>query len=156
MAKSTLQIDSGSKVSSVAVTAVYVNGCDIRATLCRGDLCETKTSFYKFDPPLRSKNELSERILSDVRNRVCAPNPIWLVTDPLALFILVICGFLAYGTYVGVEDMTNAFVQHPRIERTLTAIFGSPRTLSYSICGAFWFSVVAHGIEAIQGQYPYP
>ena len=153
MAKSTIKIDSGFEISSVAVTAVRNDGCEIRVASCRGDLCEMKKSFYKFHPPLKSADELNDRITSDVRNHVCSPNPLWLITDPLALLILVFCGLLAYGTYIGVDDMTNAFVQAPRLERTISAIFGTPRTFSYLVCGAFWFSIVAHGFEASIAVY---
>jgi len=149
MAKSTIQIGSGFEMTSLAVTAVRKDGCEISVTLCRGDLCETKKSFYNFNPPLKSIDELNGRMMSDVRSRACTPNPLWLVTDPLALLILIFCGLLAYGTYIGVEDMTDAFVQAPRLERTISAIFGTPRTFSYLICASFWFSIVAHGFEAV-------
>jgi len=148
MAKAIFQINSGSEITSLAITTVNEDGCEIRATLCRGNLCEVKKSFYKFNRPLQSIDELHGRILADVQNRVCTPSIFWLVTDPLSLLILVLCSLLAFGTYIGVDDMTDAFLQAPRLESMINAVFGTSRTFSYFICGAFWFSVVAHAFEA--------
>eukprot|EP00536_Pseudo-nitzschia_multiseries_P000638 jgi/Psemu1/294118/fgenesh1_pm.8_\ len=148
MAKSVFKLNFGSEITSLAVTNVKEDGCEIRVTLCRGDLCEVKESFYKFNQPLKSLAELHGRVLIDVHSRVCTPNPFWLVTDPLSLLILVVCSLLAYGTYVGVDDMTDALLQTTRLESTISAVFGTSRTFSYFVCGSFWFSVVAHAFEA--------
>ena len=152
MAKASTKIGAGFKITSYAVTAVRTDGCELRVTLCRGDLCEMKKSFYAFPTPLGSPKDLPDTIRR-IRTNVCSPNLFWLVTDPLALVILVVCSLLAYGTYIGVESMTDAFLGAPKIERTISAVFGSPRTFSYLVCGSFWFSVAAHGLEASIAVY---
>jgi len=152
MAKASTKIGAGFKITSYAVTAVRADGCELRVTLCRGDLCEMKKSFYKFPTPLGSPKDLPDTI-RQIRTNVCSPNLFWLVTDPLALVILVVCSLLAYGTYIGVESMTDAFLGAPKVERTISAVFGSPQTFSYLVCGSFWFSVAAHGLEASIAVY---
>ena len=155
MALVSTTIGAGFEITSSTVTAVTANGCEIRVTLCKGDLCEMKKSFYAFQTPLNSEDEdnadriASKAILPDV----CAPRLFWLVTDPLALGILVVCGLLAYGTYVGVDGMTDALLKAPKLETTIGMVFGSSRNFSYAVCAAFWFSIVAHGIEACVAAY---
>ena len=147
MAKASTQIGSGYTISSSMVTAVRVDGCELRVTLCRGDLCEMKQPFYKFSTPLSSTADLGDRML-EIRAKSCAPNPIWLVTDPLAFLILVVCSLLAYGTYIGVDNMVDAILRAPRIESVLVGVFGSSRNFANLVVGSFWFSVVAHAFEA--------
>ena len=152
MAKSTTKIDSGFGISSVAVTAVKNDGCEIRVTLCSGDLCNMTRSFYKFHPPLQSADELNKR-MSDLHDELCSPNPSWLITNPLALLILVFCSILAYGTYLDVDGITDAFIQAPQLEKTINALFGTTRNFGYFVSGSFWFAIVAHTFEAIIAVY---
>lgn len=148
MAASSTKISSGFHITSSAVTAVKVDGCQLRVTLCRGDLCEMKQSFYKFRTPLVEASALEERIRSEVLPDVCAPKPLWLITDPLAFLILVVCSLLAYGTYTGIDGITDALLKAPKLEKTIGLVFGTSRNFAYAVCGAFWFSIVAHAIEA--------
>mmetsp|Transcript_18921 Transcript_18921/g.42964 ORF Transcript_18921/g.42964 Transcript_18921/m.42964 type:complete len:228 (+) Transcript_18921:46-729(+) len=149
-------IGSGFQISSTTVTAVRKNGCELRVTSCRGDQCDMKTPFFAFKAPLSLQSAddvLNDRVISDLRNDVCGPDPLWLVTDPLALLILVVCGLLGYGTYIGVDNTTDAIAQAPRLEGTISAIFGTPRIFSYLVCGSFWFSIIAHAFEATIAVY---
>ena len=150
MATSSTKISAGFHITSSTVTAVKSDGCQLRVTLCRGDLCEMKQSFYKFRTPLTegSTSALEERIRSEVVPDVCAPKPLWLITDPLAFLILVVCSLLAYGTYIGIDGITDALLKAPKLEKTIGLVFGTSRNFAYAVCGAFWFSIVAHGIEA--------
>lgn len=153
MAKSMIQVGSGFEISSLAVTTVRSEGCEIRVTMCRGDLCEMKKIFYTFRTPLESLDELTDRFMTDVRNHVCTPNPLWMVTDPIAVVILVTCGLLGYGAYLGVDGMVDSFGQSQWLETIIVAIFGTTRKCSYLVCGSFWFAIVAHLFEAILAVY---
>mmetsp|Transcript_29450 Transcript_29450/g.33076 ORF Transcript_29450/g.33076 Transcript_29450/m.33076 type:complete len:224 (+) Transcript_29450:71-742(+) len=152
MVKYSMKIDRGFEINSVAVTAVRNDGCEICVTSCRGDLCSMDKSFYKFSPPLQSAGELNKRI-SDLHDDLCSPNPLWLITNPLALLILVFCGILSYGNYLSADGMADAFMQAPRLEKTINALFGTTIFFGHLVSGAFWISIVAHGVEAAIGVY---
>ncbi len=150
MAVSSTKISGGFHVTSSTVTAVKSDGCQLRVTLCKGDLCEMKQSFYKFRTPLAegSSSALEDIIRSEVLPDVCAPNPLWLIKDPMALKILAVCSLLAFGTYTGIDGITDALLKAPKLENTIGSFFGSSQNFAYAVVIAFWFSIVAHGIEA--------
>mmetsp|Transcript_6108 Transcript_6108/g.14831 ORF Transcript_6108/g.14831 Transcript_6108/m.14831 type:complete len:222 (+) Transcript_6108:60-725(+) len=139
---------SGFKITSALVTAVNEDGCQLRIACCRGDLCQMKTPTYEFRTPLESAKDLSDKIINEIIPDVCAPNILWLVTDPLALLILVVCGLLGFGTYIGVENMTEGLMGAPQLDKTIGTIFGSSRNLAHLVVGSFWFAIVAHVFEA--------
>ena len=148
MASKSTTLGAGFAISSAAVTAVRTDGCELRVTLCRGDLCEMKRPFYKFQTPLKTSQDLSDRIASQVLPNVCAPNPLWLVTDPAALLVLIICGACFYGLYVGVDAVEDALVAAPNLEKTIGMVFGSSRNFGNAAVAGAWFAIVAHVLEA--------
>lgn len=139
---------SGYKITSATVTAVRSDGCQLRVAFCQGDLCKMETPLYKFQTPLSSANGLQDKIQNEILPHVCAPNPLWLLTDPLALLILIVCGLLGFGTHIGVEDMTEALQGAPKLDSTLSMIFGSSRSFAHAVVASFWFAIVAHVFEA--------
>lgn len=141
---------ASSKVTTLKVKSITKDECKISLVTCSGDLCEMKNEIYKFRPPLDSvsKDVLDSR-LPQIRDAVLAPNPLWLLKDPLALGILVTCSALGYGTFVlGTDGIVDGLARAPRLEGGVSALYGSSGTFANSVVGSFWFAVVAHGIEA--------
>ena len=136
IAESSTEINAGFKIDSYDVTAVRKNGCELHVTLCKGDLCEVKKSFYAFPTatiPLQSPEDFY-KILSDVRTKTCTPNPLWLVNDPRAFVLMVLSGILAYFTcVVGVDGMTDAILSKPFLENAIGAIFDSETFPFYAV-----------------------
>eukprot|EP00531_Pseudo-nitzschia_arenysensis_P016385 CAMPEP_0116117184 /NCGR_PEP_ID=MMETSP0329-20121206/1433_1 /TAXON_ID=697910 /ORGANISM="Pseudo-nitzschia arenysensis, Strain B593" /LENGTH=156 /DNA_ID=CAMNT_0003610723 /DNA_START=1 /DNA_END=471 /DNA_ORIENTATION=- len=107
-----------------------------------------ETPLYEFQTPLASANDLQDKIQNEILPNVCAPNPLWLLTDPLALLILIVCGLLGFGTHMGIEGMTEALQGAPKLDSTLSMIFGSSRNFAHAVVASFWFAIVAHAFEA--------
>jgi hypothetical protein len=137
----------GFKITSARIKAVRNQGCDIFVTTCRGDLCEMNTYFYKFQHPLKNSDSL-EQLIPVLHAQVCGAKPHWLITKPVAVLIWGTCSALAYGSYLGVDGMTDALSRAPRLESGVSAVFGSTKVFGHCVIGSFIFSVVAHGIEA--------
>jgi hypothetical protein len=151
MAKACVDLKPGFTITSCDVRAVRNDGCDVRVTTCRGDLCEMRNAVYEFHPPLPSADHWPNRI-TRIHNVVCSPSPLWLLTDPAAVVILIACTGLAYGTlYLGIDGMVEAIARAGgtfQLEAGINAIFGTTATFGYCVVGSFVFAVVAHGIEA--------
>jgi hypothetical protein len=140
---------SSSKLTSLRVKKVTNNGCDIALVTCRGDLCEMNNEYFEFKPPLKSASELMDIRIHEIRDQVLAPKVHWLVTDPLAFFILATCTALGYGTIVvGMGGIIEGLAKAPKLENGIAVIFGSTSMFSFAVVGAFWFAIVAHVIEA--------
>ena len=139
------------KVTSLRVKSVTKKGLDISLVTCKGDFCEMKSAFYEFRPALQSASDLAKgsHRLERIHNQVLSPKLYWLFTDPLAFLILVTCSSLAYGSLVmGIDGMVDSISKAERLESGIASIFGSTRNFSLAVMGSFWFSVIAHGIEA--------
>jgi hypothetical protein len=148
MTRACCKLAKGSKITSTKIKAVTNKGCEIAFVTCCGDLCEMKQGFYEIHPPLQSANDLHSR-LNTIHNELCAPKIHWLVTNPLALTVLVTCSGLGFGTIVwGVEGIVDAFEQVPRLEAGIASTFGSTQTFGYAVLASWYFAVVAHGMEA--------
>jgi hypothetical protein len=103
---------------------------------------------YAFHSPLASADDFQKRIPT-IHSDVCAPKMYWLVANPLALIMSITISGLAYGTLVlGVNGMVQAMAQAPHLEGGVETIFGLTRTFAYVVRGAWYFSIIAHGIEA--------
>ena len=149
MVKSVAKIPMGGKITSCRVKAVKNEGCDLSYAICRGELCELQQSFYRFESPLESGDDLAKRIPT-IHRDVCSAKVHWLVTNPFALMIFVTCLSLGYGTlFLGIDGMVDAFAEAPRLESGISTIFGSTKTFATCAVGAWWFSVIAHGIESV-------
>ena len=143
-----LKYPATSKVTALRIKSITEQECKIALVTCSGELCEMNDEVYQFNPPLQSITEI-ERRMPQIRDEVLMPNPLWLVTDPLALVILLTCGALGFGTLaLGTDGIIDGLAKAPRLEGGVSAIFGSTGTFANLVVGAFWFSIVAHGIEA--------
>ncbi|KAL3945104.1 MAG: hypothetical protein SGBAC_000833 [Bacillariaceae sp.] len=144
-----LTYPASSKVTALRVKSITKEECKISIVTCSGEICEMNDEVYKFNPPLQSITEIMDTRMSQIRDAVLSPNPLWLLTDPLASIILVTIAALGYGTFVlGTDGIIDELVNVPRLEGGISALFGSTGTFANLVVGAFWFSVVAHGIEA--------
>lgn len=149
MAKACHKLPSGSKITSAKVKAVTNSKCEISLVTCSGELCEMHSSAYELHPPLVSVDDFKRRIPS-LHNKLCAPRFHWLVTNPLAFLILIVCSGLGYGTLVlGIDGMVEALARAPtNLEEGVATIFGSTRIFAQLVFASWYFSVLAHGIEA--------
>ena len=149
MAKKSGKVSSSCKITSFKCKAVKNTQCEVGIVTCRGDLCEMHSMVYPLRPPLKSAEEFSSRI-PQIRNDVCSPKWYWLFTNPLALIILVTCSALAYGALVlGTNGIVDALMLAPNLEGGVETIFGSTKMFANVVWAAFYFAVIAHGIEAI-------
>jgi hypothetical protein len=141
-------IHPGSKLTSAKAKSVTNKGCVLSVVTCRGDLCEMKSGFYEFHPPLKSAKDLEKRLVS-IRNEVCAPKVHWLLTKPLAVLILISCGFLGYATvFLGREGMLETFARNPRLQAGIVRIFSSTTLFAHCVQVSWYFVVFAHLVEA--------
>jgi hypothetical protein len=149
----TKSFSSGAHMTKAKVKSVTNKGCDISLVTCGGDLRKMHNCVYEFRPPLKSAEELPQR-LPAIYNQVCAPQISWLVTKPLALGILIICGLLGYGTEIlGIEGMLALLEQAPRLEHGVATVFGSPQTFCYMVIGSWYIAVILHLGEALWAAY---
>ena len=52
MAKSSFRLQGGWKLTDAKMKKVTLQGCEIQAVTCSGDLCEMQRINYPFNPPL--------------------------------------------------------------------------------------------------------
>lgn len=142
MAKSVLSLDKGWKLSSATLKSVSLQGCEIQAITCRADMCEMKRLSYPFDPPLQSSSELRSRLVA-IHHLVLSPRLSWLIRKPLALSILIVCGFLSYGTF---------FMSESELSRTVET-FGLPQTFVSAVVASTYGAWSIHGLEAVYAGY---
>eukprot|EP00980_Cylindrotheca_fusiformis_P028660 scaffold22634_cov123-Cylindrotheca_fusiformis.AAC.7 len=140
----------GLKITSLKVKKVTNKGCGISLVTCKGDVCEMKQEHYDFHPPLQSASEVFSKRIPRIRDEVLAPKVQWLVTEPLALLILVLVFLTAYGTFIlGMDGIVDGLAQAPNLENGVTTVFGSANAFSIAVVGAFWFAFIAHALESL-------
>ncbi|CAB9497448.1 expressed unknown protein [Seminavis robusta] len=142
MAKSLLP--GKKKITDFKLKKVTLKGCEISAVSCQGELCEMHKLFYPFQPPLASAQEVRPRMVA-IHHQVCAPEPTWLVTHIDALAVLIVVALLGYGTHViGTDNLTEMIEQAPKLNDTISMVFGSASTFSAAVKYAWIFAIVAH------------
>jgi hypothetical protein len=103
---------------------------------------------YNLIPPLQSADELPNCMFS-IQCNVCTTNPLWLVTNPLALIVLlVVCSAITYEVYLGVNGIVDALAGAPILEAGIGNVFGMTQIFAYCVFASFWFAVIPHGFEA--------
>jgi len=141
--------------SDTKLKSVSLQGCTLQGTACSGDLCQRLQAELPFAPPaLESKADLRPRLVA-LHHELMTPQTSWLVTKPAARGIWPTILAMGYGTLVlGIDGMTDLWDHKMSFMGTKIAqTLGSTERLSYVICILFWFSVVAHGLEAVYGWY---
>jgi len=136
-------------IKNAKMTKISLTECTLSYSICKGDVCEMKTAFYPFEPPLKSATE-SRRRLVEIHSKVLSPNFFWLLSDPLAFAVLLMMTSLGVATYIGKQEV-GIYLQEDfqGLSRTLTKVFGSTHTFVFVGIGSFWFAVVVHLVEAV-------
>jgi hypothetical protein len=156
MAKSLLSNRSNGSSDSITqarLKQVTAESCTIAAVTCSGDACEMHSLQYPFTPPLTSAAECRSRMVA-IHRTVCSPRTMWLVQKPLAPLIWTAYALLAYGTLVlGSEQLSGTIQQYPTIAKIIKTCFGSVESFVAAFVFAFYFTVVAHGLEGVYTLY---
>jgi hypothetical protein len=140
------------KLTDARIKQVSLTGCSINAITCRGDVCEVKQLFYKFEPPLASPPQARSE-LQGIHQKVCAPRLDWFVSKPEVSIIFSIVAAMGYGTWMGVPEMTEVFSNAKQLSFIIEKTFGSASMLAELVRFFFYFSIVAHVAEAIWAVY---
>jgi hypothetical protein len=140
------------KLTDARLKQVSLSGCKISAVTCRGDLCELKPLFYKFEPPLASPSQVRSELVA-VHQKVCSPRLHWLVSKPIALVIFIVLAFMGYGTWMGVPEMTEAIGNAKQLNFYVQKVFGSASVLAELVRFFFYLSVVLHVAEGVWAVY---
>ena len=152
-----LQDDATTTLSAVRVTALSDTSCAITVQLCSGAACDVKVVTYYFPRPLTrtGTTPTPTAIIEDLHNRVCGAELAWITRNPFAWGILLVVSLLAYGQIIlgGVEGIRETFVSghgFRLIEKGIinTLFRGSVTHFAYGVVAAYWFTVVAHALEA--------
>jgi len=140
------------KLTDARLKKVTLLGCSIQAIKCKGDLCEMKPLFYKFDPPLTSSSQVRPRMV-EVHQKVCSARLHWLVTKPDAFLIVCLSGLAGYGTWMGVPGMVDAITSVKQLNLGVEKVFGSAQIMAEFVPPVFYVTVVAHLLEATWAAY---
>lgn len=136
--------NGGWKLTSATMTKVTLDGCELQATACSGDLCEIKALSYPFVPPLQGAGQVKARMVA-IHHQVLSPQWHWLYTQPLALKILLAFLALAHGTLVMGGDGLTAFLDATHL---IKAFYPKTYLITMLVQVAFYVTVVAHTYEA--------
>lgn len=130
---------------------ISAKGCEFRAVLCSGKLCQLENVTYPFNPPLDSSAEARPRLVA-IHKRVCRPNWKWLFA-PLPVFLIFMTIFLFYCMYIGLDQVENIIIEDEATSQFVAMVFGTPKIFTTMVWGGFWFLVVAHMSEASYAAY---
>ena len=87
------------------------------------------------------------------------PRVKWLVTDPMALTIIIASALLAYGTYGfgegggGAQGLATAVRSAKRLDETISSIWGSADTFARQVVFFWYFTVTVHALEGAYVAY---
>ena len=80
----------------------------------------------------------------------------WLVTDPVALVIIIAAALLAFGTYGfggGAHGLAAAVGRAERLNDTISSIWGSADTFARHVVFFWYFTVTIHALEGAYVAY---
>ena len=79
----------------------------------------------------------------------------WLVTDPVALVIIIVTALLAYGSYGfgGAQGLATAVRGAKRLEDAVSSIWGSADTFARHVVFFWYFAVTIHALEGSYVAY---
>lgn len=103
--------ERGIHIDNAQMKSVSLGGYNLTFVLCNGDQCEMRSPAVSFSPPLLTSADQVKKRLIEIHHSVLSPKMYWLVTDPMALAILVVCFGLGYATYVIGEDNLASHVE---------------------------------------------
>ena len=95
---------------------------------------------------------LERQRLIQLHHEALAPRLSWLVTDPVALVILLAAALLAMGTYGfgGAEGLATAVRGANRLDDAISSLWGSAPVFARQVV-FFWYCTVT--IHALEGAY---
>ena len=140
------------KIQNAKMTSVSIKGYTISYILCNGELCEMKNCSMSFDPPLTSAAEVRPRLIED-HHRALIPKFAWLITDPIMRTLLGVCLLLGAGTALGEEELVTRINNTPWAISIVRYLFGTSTRFVKLVIGAWYFSLIAHTLEAIYTAY---
>ena len=140
------------KIQNAKMTLVSMEGYNISYVLCSGELCEMKNCTVPFDPPLTSAAEVRPRLIED-HHRALVPKFTWLIKDPIMRTLFGVCLLLGAGTALGEEELVTRINNTPRAGFIVQFIFGTSTRFVKLVIGAWYFSLIAHTLEAIYTAY---
>mmetsp|Transcript_14676 Transcript_14676/g.31899 ORF Transcript_14676/g.31899 Transcript_14676/m.31899 type:complete len:233 (+) Transcript_14676:125-823(+) len=140
------------KVQNAKMMSIGMKEYSISYILCDGDACAMKEITVPFDPPLISSAEARPRLVQD-HHKALIPKFTWLVTDPLMRILFGACILLGVGTALGQEELGSRIDDTPWASAIVTAVFGTSARFAKLVVGAWYFSLVAHTMEAFYTAY---
>ena len=145
----------GSKVQNCRMKSVSLSDYTLSYVLCEGDACSMQKAVVPFRPgPLASADQVRPALIAE-HHRALQPDASWLVTDPLMRMLFGACLLLGAGTALGQSELAARVDERAPswASSAVAAAFGSSERFAAVVVGAFWFSVAAHGIEALYTAY---
>lgn len=140
------------KVQNAKMTSVTCKDYTITYVLCSGDNCAMKSISVPFNPPLKSSSEIRPRLIED-HHRALTPKFTWLVTDPLMRMLVGASMLIGVGTALGQEELAKRVDDTYWASSIVCTIFGTSSRFAYLVVAAWYFTLVAHTLEAFYASY---
>lgn len=140
--------DARCKVQNCRMKSVSLAEYTLAYVLCDGDACSMKKVAIPFHPPLASADKVRPALIAE-HHRALQPKFSWLFTDPLMRMLFGACILLGVGNALGKEELALRIDDTPWASSIVTAVFGSSELFAKAVIGAWWFSLAAHGLEAV-------
>ena len=144
--------DARCKVQNCRMKSVSLSEYTLSYVLCDGDACSMKKVVVPFHPPLTSADQVRPALIAE-HHRALQPKFSWLVTDPVMRMLFGACILLAVGTALGKEELALRGDNTPWASSVVTTVYGSSDLFAKLVIGAWWFSLAAHGLEAVYTAY---
>ena len=141
-----VHLEPGWRVTQCSMETVRAEGCDLKAVLCSGDLCNVKKVTFPFDPPLTTTADARPRLIA-IHNDVCRPRWMWLVSS-LPIFLLLMTSFIFYCMFIGLDQVQALIREDESAFAFVALVFGTPEFFTSLVQKSFWFLIVAHLTEA--------
>ena len=140
------------KVQNVKMQSVTMKEYTLSFTVCDGDACAMKDITIPFIPALTSSNEVRKRLIED-HHRALSPKLSWLITDPIMRLLFGACLLLGVGTALGQDEVSTKIDNTPWANTIVTSIFGSSTLFAKLVVISWYFSLIAHTMEAFYTAY---
>ena len=144
--------DARCKVQNAKMKSVSMSGYTLSYVLCDGDACSMKRASVMFNPPLTSADEVRPRLIEE-HHRALSPKFSWLITDSMMRVLFGGCLLLGVGTVLGKDELASRIDDAPWVAGIVGSIFGSSALFAKLVVGSFYFSLAAHGLEAVYVAY---
>ena len=140
------------KVQNATMKSVTLSEYIIKYVLCDGDACMQNELVIPFDPPLQSVKAVRAHLIEH-HHRALQPKVSWLLTDPVMRTLFGTCILLGVGTLMGQEELVNKIDSTSWANSIVTTIFGTSTLFAKLVIGSFYFSLLAHTMEACYTSY---